>query len=78
MEEKRRQYNLVKVAMVRKNISREEMAAHLGKTVRTMTRYMTNDVQPSIPELFKIAERCGIDARELIVSSLEPPVYIEE
>lgn len=77
MTEKRRIYNRIKVVMVEKRISREQMAAYLGKDVRTVTRYLTNEVQPPIIDLYKIAEYCKVDARELLVSSLEPPQYIE-
>ena len=78
MAEKRRIYNRIKVVMVEKRISRDEMAAYLGKDVRTMTRYMTNEVQPPIVDLYKIADYCKVDARDLLVSSLEPPTFIED
>ena len=75
---RRREYNRLKVFVTRKKVSREELAELLEKDVRTITRYLANEVQPSIPDLFKVAERIGVDARELIVSSLEPATYIEE
>jgi putative transcriptional regulator len=76
MAGKKRVYNRIKVVMVEKRISREEMAAHLGKDERQVTRYMTNEVQPPIPVLYQIAERCKVEVRELLVSSMEPPIFI--
>lgn len=78
MTEKRRLYNRIKVIMVEKRVSREEMAKHLGKDVRQMTRYMTNEVQPPIHVLYEIADYCKVEVRDLLVSNREPPIYLED
>ena len=78
MAEKVRIYNCIKVMLVKRRKSNLDLAAHLKKEPRTVSRYMTNHVQPPINVLFEIADFLQCDAKDLLVSSLEPPTYVEE
>jgi putative transcriptional regulator len=78
MEEKKRVYNRIKAVLAEKHKTNKELSDHLKKQIGHISRYVTNDVQPPIPILFQIADFLECDVRELLVSSLEPPVYIEK
>lgn len=78
MTEKKRVYNRIKAVLVEKRKSNVDLAAHLNKGKDAVSRYMRNEVQPPISVLFQIADYLKVDARELIVSSLDPPEYIED
>jgi len=76
MKEKKRVYNRIKVVLAEKHKTNKDLAKALGKQIGHISRYVTNDVQPPLSVLFEIAAFLECDARELIVSSLEPPVYL--
>jgi putative transcriptional regulator len=78
MEGKKRVYNRIKVVLAERHKTNKDLAKHLGKQIGHISRYVTNEVQPPLPVLFDIAEFLQCDVRELIVSSLEPPVYIDK
>ncbi|OXB11344.1 transcriptional regulator [Flavobacterium plurextorum] len=61
--------NRIKVVLVESNRSSKELANHLGKTVATVSRWCTNDYQPSIETLFEVAKYLKVDIRELLVST---------
>jgi putative transcriptional regulator len=45
------------------------LAQKLDKSKATVSRWCTNDMQPSLETLFEIAKVLNVDSRELIVSS---------
>lgn len=53
----------------RKNKSSQDLAAHLKKTESTVSRWSTNEVQPSIETLYEISKFLKVDIRELLVST---------
>lgn len=61
--------NRIKVVLVENNRSSKELANHLGKTVATVSRWCTNEYQPSIETLYEIAKYLKVDIRELLVST---------
>ncbi|PWB26250.1 helix-turn-helix transcriptional regulator [Flavobacterium sp. HTF] len=61
--------NRIKVVLVENNRSNKELAKHLGKTVSTVSRWCTNDYQPSIETLYEISKFLKVDIRELLVST---------
>jgi len=61
--------NRIKVVLVESNRSSKELANHLGKTVATVSRWCTNEYQPSIETLYEIAKYLKVDIRELLVST---------
>jgi putative transcriptional regulator len=61
--------NRIKVMLAEKNKTNKALAAHLNKTLTTVSRWCTNDSQPSIETLSEIAEYLEVDIRELLVST---------
>jgi transcriptional regulator with XRE-family HTH domain len=58
--------NRIKVVLVEKSLSSKWLAEQLGKNEATISRWCTNDVQPSLSTLFEIAEVLKVSPRELI------------
>lgn len=64
-------YNRIKAVLAEKNIHNKKLAKHLGKTESTVSRWCTNDVQPSVEAFYQIANYLNIDIRDLFVSTLD-------
>jgi putative transcriptional regulator len=62
----KKQLNRIKVVLVENNKSNKWLAQKLGKNEATVSRWCTNDVQPTLPTLVKIAEFLEVTPRELI------------
>lgn len=58
--------NRIKVVLVEKNLSSRWLAERLGKNEATISRWCTNDVQPPLTTLVKIAELIDVSPRELL------------
>jgi putative transcriptional regulator len=58
--------NRIKVVLVEKNLSSKWLAEQLGKNEATISRWCTNDVQPPLPTLVKIAELINVSPRDLL------------
>ncbi|ABQ07117.1 helix-turn-helix transcriptional regulator [Flavobacterium johnsoniae] len=61
--------NRIKVVLVENNRTSKELANHLGKTVSTVSRWCTNEAQPSIETLYEVAKYLKVDIRELLLST---------
>jgi transcriptional regulator with XRE-family HTH domain len=61
--------NRIKSVLAEKNKSSKDLAAHLGKTESTVSRWCTNEVQPSVETLYEISKYLKVDIRELLVST---------
>ena len=61
--------NRLKVALAEKNKTNRWLAEQLAKSEVTISRWCTNDVQPSMETLLQIATLLSIDIKELINSS---------
>lgn len=64
----RKQLNRIKVVLVENNKSNKWLAQKLGKNEATISRWCTNDVQPSLETLTEIAEALNVKVIELIKS----------
>ncbi len=62
----RKAINRIKVVLVEKNLSSKWLAEQLGKNEATVSRWCTNDVQPPLTTLLKIAELINVSPRELL------------
>ena len=62
-------YNRIKAVLAEQNVSSKDLAKHLGKTESTVSRWCTNDVQPSVEVFYNIAEFLKVDIRLLLVST---------
>lgn len=58
--------NRIKVVLVEKNLTSKWLAESLGKNEATISRWCTNDVQPTLSTLVKIAILLNVSPRELI------------
>jgi transcriptional regulator with XRE-family HTH domain len=41
----------------------------MGRNIGTVSRWMTNKVQPSVEQLYDIVKHFDVDVKELLVSS---------
>lgn len=64
------QLNRIKAVLAEKSVSSKDLAQHLGKTESTVSRWSTNEVQPSVETLYEIAKFLKVDIRELLVSTM--------
>jgi len=63
----RKGINRIKVVLVEKNLSSKWLAEKLDKNEATISRWCTNDVQPPLTTLVKIAELLKVAPRELLI-----------
>jgi len=63
--------NRIKSVLAEKNKSSKELATYLNKTESTVSRWCTNEVQPSVETLYDISKFLKVDIRELLVSTLK-------
>lgn len=61
--------NRIKAVLAEKNVTNRELAAQLGKAETTVSRWCTNDMQPSLETLVEIAKVLDVDIRELLVKT---------
>ena len=57
--------NRLKVALVERNKTSKWLAEQMGKSETTVSRWASNKSQPSVEQLFAIAEILNMDVREL-------------
>jgi len=62
----RKAINRIKVVLVEKNLSSKWLAEQLGKNEATISRWCTNDVQPTLNTLVSIAELLNVQITDLI------------
>jgi len=65
----KRVINRLKVVLVEQGKTSKWLAEQLGKNETTVSRWCTNEVQPSLDNLVNIAELLNIDIKELLNSS---------
>lgn len=61
--------NRIKEVLEQKGIKQIWLAEKLGKSYNMVNSYAQNRRQPSIEDLYKIAEILGIEAKDLLVES---------
>jgi len=62
--------NRIKKVLEEKGIKQVWLAEQLGKSYNMVNSYVQNRRQPSIEDLYKIAELLNVDARDLLTKSL--------
>lgn len=58
--------NRLKVVLVEKKRTGKWLAEKLGKNEATVSRWCTNESQPSLETLFAIAKVLNVDVREIL------------
>lgn len=61
--------NRIKIVLVEQGKTGKWLAEQLGKNEATVSRWCSNTSQPSLEMLMQIAEKLGVDARDLIVTT---------
>ncbi len=65
----KQRYNRIKIVLAEKEKSAKWLAEQLDKDKSTVSRWCTNDMQPSIDTFYEIAKVLNIEVRELFVPS---------
>ncbi|MCU7614836.1 helix-turn-helix domain-containing protein [Chryseobacterium sp. GMJ5] len=63
--------NRLKVVLAEKEKTNKWLAEKLGKSDVTVSRWVTNEIQPSMETFLEIAKLLDIDVKDLINSSKE-------
>jgi len=63
--------NRIKAVLAEHSKTNKWLAEQLNKNETTISRWCTNEVQPSMENLVEIAKLLGVDVRELIKSTKE-------
>ena len=63
--------NRLKVVLVEQGKTNKWLAEKLDKNETTVSRWCTNEVQPSLETLIQISELLHIDVKDLIISNKE-------
>lgn len=69
MNTERKIYNRIKAVLAENRKTNLWLSSELNVNRTTVSKWCTNDVQPTMESLFKIADALGIDVRELLVSN---------
>ena len=62
-------YNRIKVVLAEKEMTGTWLSEQMNRNIGTVSRWMTNKVQPSVEQLYEIAHHLDVDVRELLVST---------
>ena len=62
-----REINRLKVVLVEQKRTGKWLAEALGKNEATISRWCTNETQPSLETLVEIANTLNVDVRELLI-----------
>ncbi len=62
-------YNRINSVLAEKNKTGTWLSEQMGRNLGTVSRWMTNKVQPSVEQLYEIAHHLDVDVKELLVSS---------
>jgi putative transcriptional regulator len=61
--------NRIKIVLVEEGRTSKWLSEKMDKNTATVSRWCTNEMQPSLETLVKIAEVLKVDVRELLVST---------
>lgn len=64
-------FNRLRVVLAEKELSNKWLAERLGKSEFTISRWTTNKMQPSLPQLFEIAKVLNVDVKALIEDNMQ-------
>lgn len=60
--------NRIKIVLIEQGKTNKWLANQLGKNNSTVSRWCTNEMQPSLETIFNIASVLQVDVRQLIAS----------
>jgi transcriptional regulator with XRE-family HTH domain len=62
-------FNRIKAVLAEKRKTNEWLAEELGMSTNTVSKWCTNNMQPTVERLFSIAKVLDVDVRELLIST---------
>lgn len=62
-------FNRIKAVLAEKGKTNIWLADAMGKNKTTVSKWCTNDIQPTIETLFQVAKVLDVDVRELLVGT---------
>jgi len=62
-------YIRLKIVLAEKERTGIWLSEQMGHNICTVSRWMTNKVQPSVEQLYEIARHLDVDVKELLISS---------
>ncbi|MCE7058776.1 helix-turn-helix transcriptional regulator [Dyadobacter sp. CY343] len=65
----KQKFNRIKIVLTEKDKSAKWLAEAIDKDKSTVSRWCTNDMQPTIETFYEIAKLLDVDVRELFVPS---------
>ena len=65
----KQRYNRIKIVLAEKEKSAKWLADQLDKDKSTVSRWCTNDMQPSVETFYEIAKILDVEVRELFVAT---------
>ena len=68
MAKQKRRYNRIKIVLLEQEKTNIWLSEELGVSRTTVSKWCTNDNQPSVETLFKISETLGVPVIELLNS----------
>ena len=69
MPAKKRRYNRIKLVLYDKEKTNKWLAEQVGVKTVTVSKWCTNDNQPSLATLFRIADVLGVNVCELLATN---------
>lgn len=63
-------YNRIKSVLAEKKVSSKDLDKHFSNKESTVSRWCTNDDQPSVEVFYQIANYLNVDIRDLFASTL--------
>jgi putative transcriptional regulator len=66
MATQKKRYNRIKIVLIEKEKTNLWLAEKMGVTPAAVSRWCTNDAQPPIESLFRIARILGVEVVELL------------
>ncbi|SDQ01472.1 DNA-binding transcriptional regulator, XRE-family HTH domain [Mucilaginibacter sp. OK268] len=67
----KRNFNRIKAVLAERGKTNIWLAEQLDRNKTTVSKWCTNDIQPTVESLFEIAKVLEVDVRTLLVSSLD-------
>jgi len=63
-------YKRLKIVLVEKERTGTLLSEQMAHDICTVSRWMTNKVQPSVEQLYEIARHLNVDLKELFMNKL--------
>ena len=68
MPKQKRRFNRIKIVLIEKEKTNIWLAEKVSVSKAAVSKWCTNDNQPTVETLFKIAEALGVEVCELLVA----------